>query len=57
MIDLHPEHLKRPAFVALSRLLQTGHEITIGNFEEVDDIPPLEKKATASSAVFLILKN
>ena len=48
IIDLQPEHLKRPALIALNFLLQTGQLTTVGKIElEVTD--SVEKNATASS--------
>ena len=56
-IERQPEQRKRPDFVARSFLLHTRQEITSGNTEEPIVVEPLLKKAIASSAVLLILKN
>lgn len=55
-MDLQPEHLNRPARVALSFLLHTGQLIIAGKTELVITVP-CEKNAVASSIVDLILKN
>ena len=55
-MDLQPEQRKRPDFVALSFLLHTGQSIIRGKTEVVVVLPS-EKKETASSVEFLILKN
>ena len=56
-IERHPEHRNLPDFIARNFLLQTGHDITNGNTDELFPMPPLEKNDKASSAVFLMLKN